>query len=67
MTNQLCLQEEMLVEMEVIDLLVVEMFAGGGDLGDSYSSSSGDNSCSSLPDLSKFLRRRKSHWTDGKK
>ena len=41
--------------------------AGGDDPGDSDSSCSCDDSSSSLPDLSKFLGRKKSLWTDAKK
>jgi len=39
---------------------------GSGDLGDSDSSSDGDSD-SSLPDLGKFLGRRKSHWNNARK
>ena len=39
---------------------------GGGDPGDSDSSSDGDSD-SSLPDLRKFLGRRKSYWNDARK
>jgi len=39
---------------------------GGGDPGDSDASSDGDSD-SSLPDLRKFLRRRKSHWNEARK
>jgi len=39
---------------------------GGGDPPDSDSSSEGD-SVSSLPDLLKFLQRRKSHWNNARK
>ena len=40
--------------------------AGGDDPGDSDSSSSSDGPPSSLPDLSNFLARKKSCWTDAK-
>ena len=38
---------------------------GGGDLGDSDSSSDGDSDAS-LPNPRKFLGRRKSHWNDAR-
>ena len=40
--------------------------ARGDDWGDSDSSSTSDDSSSSLPNLSKFLGRKKSVWTDTK-
>ena len=40
---------------------------GGDDPGDSDSSCSSNDSSSSPPDLSKFLRRKKSRWTNAKK
>jgi len=51
----------MLVAVEEIFLPVVENAGGGGDLGDSHSSSDGDSD-SSLPDRLKFVGRRKCHW-----